>query len=53
MMIAYYGPHGLYMFRKHVPFYLKGIAQAAQIRKKVMTYTCPNQMRQTLQELLG
>lgn len=53
MMSAYYGPHGLYMFRKHVPFYLKGIAQAAQIRKKVMTYTCPNQMRQTLQELLG
>ncbi len=31
-MIAYYGQSGLYMFRKHLPFYLKGKPGASDIR---------------------
>lgn len=53
IMLAYYGPHGLYMFRKHVPFYLRGIAQAAQIRKKIMTYTNSESVKEALQQLLS
>lgn len=52
-MLAYYGSHGLYMFRKHVPFYLRGIAQAAQIRKKIMTYTNCESIKEALQQLLS
>lgn len=53
IMLAYYGPHGLYMFRKHVPFYLRGIAQAAQMRKKIMTYTNSESVKEALQQLLS
>lgn len=31
-MLAYYGTPGLYMFRKHLPFYLKGKPGASDIR---------------------
>ncbi len=35
MMIEHYGPHGLYCFRKHLPFYVKGFASASEVRKKL------------------
>ncbi len=35
-MIAYYGDKGLYAFRKHLPFYIKGKLCASQIRTKLI-----------------
>lgn len=32
LMLEYYGDHGLLNFRKHLPFYLRGIPGAPQIR---------------------
>lgn len=31
-MLAYYGPHGLYAFRKHLPFYVQGLPGASDMR---------------------
>jgi nifR3 family TIM-barrel protein len=53
LMVNYYGPRGLFMFRKHVPFYVKGLPQAAHIRKDVMQYNCPEKVRMELTQLLG
>jgi len=35
-MLAYYGSHGLYNFRKHLPFYIKGMPEAAGIRERLV-----------------
>lgn len=35
-MIEYYGPHGLYNFRKHLPFYIKGKPTASELRSKLV-----------------
>jgi nifR3 family TIM-barrel protein len=53
LMVSYYGPRGLFMFRKHVPFYVKGLPQAAHIRKDMMQYSCPEKVRMELTQLLG
>ena len=35
-MIEYYGPAGIFVFRKHLPFYLRGFTGAVQIRKRLI-----------------
>ena len=35
-MLAYYGPRGLFCFRKHLPFYLKGLPGAGSLRAKLV-----------------
>ena len=35
-MIAYYGPQGLYAFRKHIPFYIRGISGASAVRSELI-----------------
>jgi tRNA-dihydrouridine synthase B len=35
-MIDYYGTMGLYAFRKHLPFYIKGKAAASELRSKLV-----------------
>lgn len=36
-LIDYYGVHGLYVFRKHLPFYIRGLADASGIRQELIT----------------
>lgn len=35
-MLAYYGPHGLFAFRKHIPFYIQGIPGASSVRSELV-----------------
>lgn len=35
-MLDYYGDHGVYVFRKHLPFYIKGTLAASQVRKQLL-----------------
>lgn len=35
-MMEYYGESGLYAFRKHLPFYLKGKSSASEIRSRLV-----------------
>lgn len=35
-MLLYYGPRGLFAFRKHLPFYLRGLPNAADIRSRLV-----------------
>lgn len=39
LMLAYYGEQGLYNFRKHLPFYLRGLEGAAQLRAELVSST--------------
>ena len=48
-MMDYYGPRGLYAFRKHVPFYIRGLPEASQLRKKLVTSQSLEDVKQTLQ----
>lgn len=50
-MIAYYGPRGLFAFRKHLPFYLRGIPNASQLRERLVRSTCQQEIEQTLVSL--
>lgn len=51
-MLSYYGPHGIYVFRKHLPFYLKGLPDASLVRQKLLTSTSVEQIKETF-TLLG
>lgn len=52
-MIAYYGPHGLYVFRKHVPFYIRGLPDASVLRQKLVTSTSIDEVRQEFLAKIG
>jgi tRNA-dihydrouridine synthase B len=45
-MLSYYGPHGLFVFRKHVPFYIKGLPDASLVRQKLVTSTSVDQVKE-------
>lgn len=32
VLLDYYGPHGVYMYRKHLPFYVRGLPNATELR---------------------
>jgi len=50
-MIDYYGPQGLFAFRKHVPFYVAGMASASDIRGKLISLTAPQAVEELLHTL--
>lgn len=52
-MVAYYGPHGLFNFRKHVPFYIRGLPDASLVRQKLVTSTSVDQIKDTFYSMLG
>lgn len=52
-MLAYYGPHGLYAFRKHVPFYIRGLSQASLVRQKLVTSTSVEEIKDIFFSILG
>lgn len=52
-MVAYYGNHGLYNFRKHLPFYLRGLQDASLLRQKLVTSTSVDEVRETILCLIG
>lgn len=47
-MLNYYGPKGLFAFRKHLPFYLKGLPEAALLRKRLVVSTCAQEVQDCL-----
>lgn len=52
-MISYYGPHGLYVFRKHVPFYIRGLSDASVLRQKLVTSTSIDEVREVFRAKIG
>lgn len=52
-MLAYYGPHGLFVFRKHVPFYIRGLTDASVLRQKLVTSTSIDEVRQVFLAKIG
>ena len=52
-MLAYYGPHGLYAFRKHIPFYIKGLPDASLVRQKLVTSTSVEEVKETFLTVIG
>lgn len=53
LMIDHYGPKGLYCFRKHLPFYIKGHPSASAMRSKLVVSTSQEEIAQGLIEFLG
>lgn len=47
-MFEQYGDHAVYMFRKHLPFYIYGLPEASQLRQYLMGCTKPHEIRQGL-----
>lgn len=52
-MLDYYGDAGLYSFRKHLPFYIKGIPEAASIRERLVVAQSAEEVRHGLIAFLG
>jgi len=52
LMLDYYGDAGLYNFRKHLPFYLKGFEQALNLRKKLVVENSANAVKNNLVMIL-
>jgi tRNA-dihydrouridine synthase B len=52
-LLQFYGPKGLFIFRKHLPFYIAGMADAAQVRKQLVVSTSVDEVRQGLISFLG
>jgi nifR3 family TIM-barrel protein len=52
-MITYYGPHGLYNFRKHLPFYIKGLPSAAIMRERLVVSQSVDDVKLGLEDFLG
>lgn len=51
-MLAYYGPGGLLCFRKHLPFYLRGLPGATELRSHLITTKSEQEVRDRLLEVL-
>ena len=49
LMMDYYGQAGLYNFRKHLPFYLKGFNEALNLRKKLLVETSAEIVKNSLE----
>ena len=47
-LIDYYGIHGLYIFRKHLPFYIRGLSDASCMRKELIVSESVEQVREGL-----
>lgn len=53
LMLDYYGKKGLYNFRKHLPFYLKGLPTAAALRKTLVVSESEEEVKQVLASYSG
>lgn len=53
LMLEYYGPHGLYNYRKHLPFYIKGLPEAAQLRERLVRSQSVDEVKEGLIQFLG
>jgi tRNA-dihydrouridine synthase B len=47
-LLDYYGAHGLYIFRKHLPFYIRGLADASGARKELIVAQSVDQVKEGL-----
>lgn len=52
-MLHYYGPKGLFAFRKHLPFYLRGLPNAALIRAQLVQSLQAHEIKDALSSLEG
>ena len=53
LMVAAYGIHGVYRFRKHLPFYIKGHPDASALRQRLVRCESQEEIEQGLQDFLG
>jgi tRNA-dihydrouridine synthase B len=53
LMIDYYGAMGLYNFRKHIPFYIRGFPESSVMRQKLVVAPSADEVRDGLACLLG
>lgn len=53
LMIEHYGMHGLFCFRKHLPFYVKGHPAAKAMRERLIRATDVKEVKEGLLEFLG
>jgi tRNA-dihydrouridine synthase B len=52
-MTEYYGKQGLFNFRKHLPFYIKGLPEAAALREKLIVAQSVDEVQDGLKAFLG
>ena len=52
-MLSYYGPKGLFMFRKHLPFYVRGVPEASIVRGSMVVSTSVDEVKEGLIKILG
>ncbi|MCK5633307.1 tRNA-dihydrouridine synthase [bacterium] len=52
-MLEYYGDKGLYCFRKHVPFYIKDLPSASEVRAQLVTTESVDEVKKGLLRFLG
>jgi tRNA-dihydrouridine synthase B len=51
LLESYYGSHGLYCFRKHLPFYLRGVPDATTIRNNLVMSDSSAYVKEQLEAL--
>lgn len=47
-LLDYYGVRGLYMFRKHLPLYLRGLPEASALRRQLVVSSSVDEVKQEL-----
>jgi len=52
-MLEYYGAQGLFMFRKHLPFYIKGLPEASDLRQRLVVSQSAIEVKEGLIDFLG
>ena len=52
-MVEHYGIRGLFCFRKHLPFYIKGHPEASSMRAKLVLATSEEEVKEGLVDFLG
>lgn len=53
LMVQQFGMHGLYKFRKHLPFYIKGHPAASALRSRLVRTDSEQEIKEGLREFLG
>lgn len=53
LMVQQFGMHGLFRFRKHLPFYIKGHPAASAIRSRLVRSDSEDEIKEGLREFLG
>lgn len=52
-MVEHYGNQAVYVFRKHVPFYIRGLTNASQLRQTLVSCKTVEQVEEGLKSALG